>query len=115
MNTENMLISDGYVGSMGITWNTPTQDDLEKAITGAMNIEEKSRDEIIAILESGKPVRWCKSANYAYDHSYGMVGTKRAPKKVEMVMCDCGHEVERSLVMRGNLGTCCPDCYDSEG
>jgi hypothetical protein len=114
MEINNMLISDGYVGSMGISWKTPTLDDLEKAITGAMKIEEKTRDEIVAILESGKPVRWCKSANYCYDHSYGKIGTKQTPKPVELVRCDCGHDVKKSLVMRGNLGTCCPDCYDNE-
>jgi hypothetical protein len=113
MKLENMLISDGYVSSMGITWKTPTQDDLEKAIIGAMKIETKTREEIIAILESGKPVRWCKSGNYYYDHSYGKIGTKRAPKPVEMVKCDCGHEIEKALVMSASNGTSCPDCYDS--
>jgi hypothetical protein len=113
MKLENMLISDGYVGSMGITWETPTQDNLERAIIGAMKIETKTREEIIAILESGKPVRWCKSANYYYDHSYGKIGTKRAPKQVDIVKCDCGHEIEKGLVMSASLGTSCPDCYDN--
>jgi hypothetical protein len=113
MNLANMLISNGYVGSMGIDWKTPTPDDLENAIVGAMEIEGKTRDEIIAILESGKSVRWCKSGNYYYDHSYGKIGTKRAPKPVDLVKCDCGHEIERALVMNASLGTSCPDCYDN--
>ncbi len=112
MNLENMLVSDGYVSSMGVTWKTPTQDDLEKAIAGAMTIEEKTREEIVAILESGKPVRWCRSVNYCYDHSYGKIGTKQTPKPVDMMRCDCGHTVKKILVMSGNYGTCCPNCYD---
>ncbi len=112
MELENMLFSDGYVGGMGVSWKTPTQEDMEKIITGAMRIEGKTRDDIIAILESGKPVRWCKSPNYEYDHSYGRAGTKRSPKTVDMVQCDCGHRVNRTLVMNASSGgTCCPDCY----
>jgi hypothetical protein len=112
MKLEQMLMTDGYVGSMGKTWTTPTQNDLEKAIAGAMEIEGKSRDEIVAILEAGKSVRWCKSPNYYYDHSYGKIGTKQEPKPVRMVMCSCGHEVEAGQVMSASLGTSCPDCYD---
>ena len=112
MDIKNMLFSDGYVGGMGVDYKTPTQDDLEAAIIGAMEIEKKSREEIVEILESGKPVRWCKSPNYYYDHSYGKIGTKRAPKPVVEIKCDCGHTVEKSLVMNANFGTSCPDCYD---
>ncbi len=113
MNLEQMLMTDGYVGSMGKTWTTPTQDDLEKAITGAMEIEGKSRDEIVAMLEAGKSVRWCKSTNYYYDHSHGKIGTRRIENPVEMKLCDCGHTIPRNMVMSASLGTSCPDCYDS--
>ena len=112
MELGNMLISDGYAGATGISWKTPTTDDLERAITGAMEIENKTRDEIVAILESGKPVRWCKSANYYYDHSYGKIGTKKQSIPVKMILCDCGHEVRAGQVMSASLGTSCPDCYD---
>ena len=112
MELEKFLFSDGYVGSMGISWKTPTAEDLELAIIGAMEIEQKTREEIIAILESGKPVRWCKSANYYYDHSYGKIGTKKTPVQIVMRECDCGHTVEKSLAMMASNGTSCPDCYD---
>ena len=112
MELENMLINDGYVGSFGIEWKTPTQDDLEKAITGAMAIEEKSREEIISLLESRKTVRWCKSSNFYYDHSYGKLGTKRTSTPAEMVRCDCGHTVAKNQAMNASTGTSCPDCYD---
>jgi hypothetical protein len=112
MNTENMLISNGYVGSMGVSWKTPTVEDVERAITGAVEIEGKSREEIISILESGKSVRWCKSPNFYYDNSYGKLGTKRQPQPVQIVKCSCGHEAEKSSVMYASRGTSCPDCYD---
>ena len=107
-----MTMTDGYVGSGGKTWETPTAETLEQAIVGAMEIEGKSRDEIIAILESGSSVRWCKSPNFYYDHSYGVIGTKRAAKSVKMVECDCGHSVPVGQRMSASLGTSCPDCYD---
>lgn len=112
MKLENMLITSGYVGAMGKSWKTPTQDDLEEAILGAMKIEGKSREEIITILESGKSVEWCESPNFYYDHSYGVIGTKRNPKPVVMVACNCGHTVPSSHVLNASLGTSCQDCYD---
>jgi len=36
----------------------------------------------------------------------------QAIKKTKMVLCDCGHTVPESWVMRASLGTACPDCYD---
>lgn len=33
-------------------------------------------------------------------------------KPERLVKCDCGHTVPASWVMRANLGTSCPDCYD---
>lgn len=112
MELEHMTMSTGYVGSMGQTWKTPTQDDFEKAITGAMEVEGKTREEIIALLESGKSVKWCKSPNFYYDHSYGKIGRKRSAPPVEMVRCDCGHIVPTAQSMSASLGTSCPDCYD---
>jgi hypothetical protein len=112
MELGQMTMTDGYVGNRGKTWRTPTQADLERTITGAMEIEGKTREQIISILESGKSVKWCKSPNYYYDHSYGVIGTKRAPKSVEMAHCDCGHTVPTSQRMSASLGTSCPDCYD---
>lgn len=112
MELKHMTISNGYVGSMGKNWHTPTPDELETAIVGAMQIENKSREEIIAILESGKPVKWCRSANFYYDHSYGQIGTKRNAPTPVMVRCDCGHSVPQGQRMSASMGTSCPDCYD---
>jgi len=112
MNADQMTMSDGYIGSMGINWETPTQNKLEQAIAQAIEIEQKTREEIITMLESGQPVRWCKSPNFCYDHSFGIIRMKRTPKPIDMVLCDCGHEVARVHVMRASLGTSCPDCYD---
>jgi hypothetical protein len=112
MELANMLVSDGYVGSTGVSYHPPTADELEQAITGAIEIEGKTRDEIVAILESGKSVRWCTSANFYYDHSYGKIGRKRAVPPVVIVHCDCGHDVPVGSRMSASLGTSCPDCYD---
>ena len=107
---EHLRMTDGYVGAMGKTWKAPTPDELEIAICGAMEIEQKTRAEIMALLESGKSVRWCKSTNYYYDHSYGTIGRKRPVAPVVITTCDCGHETAHP--MSASLGTSCPDCYD---
>ena len=112
MKLEHMTMTDGYVGSFGKTWNTPTPETLEKAILGAMQIEGKSRQEIIALLENGKALRWCESPNFYYDHSCGVIVRKRTAPPVELVSCDCGHSVPISQRMNASLGTSCPDCYD---
>jgi len=112
MDRQNMLISDGYVGSFGTSWHTPTARQLERAIVGAMEIERKTREEIVAILEAGGTVRWCKSLNFYYDHNYGQLETKRKSPPVIMVRCSCGHSVPRTQVMSASRGSSCPDCYD---
>jgi len=112
MELEHMTMTDGYVGSFGKAWNQPTPETLERAIQGAMQIEGKTQPEIIALLESGKSVRWCQSSNYYYDHSYGVIGRKRTAPPVELVSCDCGHSVPTGQRMNASLGTSCPDCYD---
>ena len=37
---------------------------------------------------------------------------KKTTDTNEYVECDCGHMVQRTLVMNPSSGTCCPDCYD---
>jgi len=86
--------------------------ELETAITGAMEIEGQTREQIVSILESGRSVKWCKSPNYYYDHSYGIIGRKRSAPPVVMVRCDCGHSVPQAQQMSSSLGTSCSDCYD---
>lgn len=112
MELEYMTMTNGYVGSFGKTWNTPTPETLEQAISGAMALEDKTREQIVAILEAGRSVKWCQSPNFYYDHSYGVIGRKRTAPPVELVSCDCGHSVPISQRMNASLGTSCPDCYD---
>lgn len=112
MELDKMTMTNGYTGMMGKTWKTPTPADLEEAITGAMEINGKTRAQIVALLESGQAVKWCKSPNYYYDHSYGLIGRKRNAPPVVMVKCDCGHSVPQGQRMSASLGTSCPDCYD---
>jgi len=109
----DLLISDGYIGESGRDWHTPTTRETERAIEKAMVIENKTRDEIIAIIsQPGRGVRWCESPNFYYDHSYGLIGRKRTATPPEMVRCTCGHTVPRTQVMQASTGTACPDCYD---
>jgi len=113
MELEHMTMTTGYVGAFGKTWKTPTQTDLEQAIQGAMQIEGKTREQIIAILEAGRLVKWCQSPNFYYDHSYGVIGRKHAvPPPIVMMQCDCGHSVPVGQRMMASLGTSCPECYD---
>lgn len=44
----------------------------------------------------------------------GSLETKSVVHKTEaeIVLCDCGHTVEKILRMNASSGTCCPDCYD---
>jgi hypothetical protein len=36
----------------------------------------------------------------------------QAPRRVNMVRCDCGHECPSTQRMNASRGTSCPDCYD---
>jgi hypothetical protein len=107
----NMRITNGYVDRFGLHWTVPTEADVEAAISGAMSIMGLSRNEVIARLERGNTVRWCRSPNFEYDHSYGMLGTVRPPKQ-PVVRCACGHTCDKADVMHASLGTSCPECYD---
>lgn len=37
---------------------------------------------------------------------------KPVHKTVEIVRCNCGHDVPRRMVMSASMGTSCPRCYD---
>lgn len=111
LDEMKLKLHNGYIGSMGISWETPTPDQIEQAITGAMEIEGMTRDEVIANLKCGESLRWCRSYNFEYDHSYGMIAVDKPSTVVEMVHCDCGHTVERVHAMSSGSGTVCFDCY----
>lgn len=112
MNTSDFEITSGYVGSFGKSYSTATEQTLAEAIAAAAEFNNTTVDEIRNRLENGVAVEWCKSPNYYYDHSHGIIRRKRIAKPVKMVMCDCGHEVPAGQVMSASLGSSCPDCYD---
>lgn len=111
INIAEWQIDNGYVGALGHNYKPVTPEQIEPAIIGAMNIMGKTRPEIIEMLNAGQSIKWCKSPNYYYDHSYGML-YKPQKRTVEMVECSCGCIVEKEFVMMASLGTSCPDCYD---
>ena len=114
MEARHYTLTDGYVGSFGVVWHTPTDAELEGAIRGAMAMHNLTREQVIEKLDSGCKVPWCKSPNHYYDHSFGQLKRKDdAPwRPVALVHCDCGHDVPASERMNASLGTSCPDCYD---
>jgi len=111
INIADWQIDDGYVGSLGHNYKPATPEQVETAIAGAINIMGKTRSEIIEMLNAGRSIKWCKSPNYYYDHSHGVL-FKPQKRTVKMIECSCGHLVEENLVMMASLGTSCPDCYD---
>jgi RNase P/RNase MRP subunit p29 len=112
VDLTTLTMTNGYVGQMGKSWETPTPETFELAVTGAMQMNSMTREQVIAALAAGQALNWCKSSNFYYDHSMGQILRKRTAKPVEMVHCDCGHSVERGLVMTTSQGASCPDCYD---
>lgn len=112
INPSDYEITDGYIGSFGVTWKTATAETLQTAIEAAVIYSDEPIGEIEKHLVAGKPVRWCDSPNYYCDHSHGVILRKRTVKPVQLVECDCGHSVHPSQVMSASLGSSCPDCYD---
>ena len=113
MNPNEYEITSGYIGSFGIIYKTATSETLAEAVTAAAERNGRTEAEIVTALEAGATVAWCDSPNYYYDHGTGYIRRKRAERPApQLVRCDCGHSVERALVMSASLGTSCPDCYD---
>lgn len=112
MKTTDYEISDGYVGSLGTTYNAATDATLTAAIAAAAQFNKTSIGEIERRLKNNQPVRWRQSPNYYYDHSYGTIRRRRIVQPVQFVACDCGHDVPANQVMAASTGTACPDCYD---
>ena len=118
VNTAIMLdpaqfeITDGYVGSLGVSYKTATAETLADAVAKAAERNSKTVEEIKAHLLAGGAVAWRDSPNYYYDHGKGIIRPKRNAKPARLVKCDCGHSVPQTQVMTASLGTSCPDCYD---
>ena len=71
-----------------------------------------TREQVIERLATVKDMR---AGDDWYDNVRDADSTRNAPRSrpvVEMVRCDCGHEVPRGQVMSASRGTSCPDCYD---
>ena len=47
MESKEYIFNDGYVGAFGLTWKTPTPDEFENCIFGAMEIEKMPRDMVL--------------------------------------------------------------------
>jgi hypothetical protein len=106
-------ITDGHVGSWGVTWETATEETLRDAIDQAVTRNKTTMEKIVYYLQEGKNIGWCDSPNHYYDHGSGIIRRKQAPKAPEkLVKCSCGHSVPRAQVMSASLGSSCPDCYD---
>lgn len=112
LNPKEFEITSGYVGSMGVSYETTTEDSLRDAIEKAAQRNNKSSNEITELLLDGKMIAWQNSPNHYYDHGVGVIRRRRTAKPVEMVKCDCGHSVPRSQRMSASMGSSCPDCYD---
>jgi hypothetical protein len=113
MDANEYEITNGYVGSFGISYKTATPETLSEAITAAAKRNNVTEARIIEMLRGGVKVAWCNSPNHYYDHGTGYIRRKRAAQQpAKLVRCDCGRSVEPTLVMSASRGTSCPDCYD---
>jgi hypothetical protein len=74
-------------------------------------VRDLDRNEIIGALSAGKVLR-NDSADWYSNCRLRRPEATCAAAQPDLVMCDCGHRIERIIVMRASRGTCCPDCYD---
>ena len=84
------------------------EDRTEEFIDRCAEINNLSRDEVVAALESGKILRNDRGDWY----SKCRAKPEQTHTQMVTVMCDCGHRVHPDAVMRASLGTSCADCYD---
>lgn len=112
MNAAEYEITDGYVGSFGVTYERATDQSLGKAIEAGAQRNSTTTDDIMRRLADGQKIAWCDSPNYYYDHGTGYIRRKHTAKPTQLVKCSCGHSVPRVQVMNASLGTSCPECYD---
>jgi len=71
-----------------------------------------SKAEVLDHLASGQTLKY---DDEWYEELRDADAAKWQPKPrrvVEMVRCDCGHDVPVGTAMSSSRGTCCPDCYD---
>jgi len=72
--------------------------------------------EITELLEAGETIHydndWYANLRCGDAHQRKIEVRQAKQKPIETVLADCGHVVDRVLVMSASLGTSCPDCYD---
>jgi hypothetical protein len=111
-------------GSMGVQWaeaGERTAEFLDRAVESLQDpklvgARKATREQIMQALERGAEV----SIGEEFDAKIRCAEAterRRAARlatrpQIEMVKCDCGHTVARSLVMSASLGSSCADCYD---
>jgi len=112
MNANEYEITNGYVGSWGVSYTPATPETLNEAIAAAAARNNATEERISEMLQNGVKIAWCDSPNHYYDHGTGYIRRKRTQQPVELVRCSCGHSVLAIQVMSTSRGTSCPDCYD---
>ena len=80
INSSDFEITSGYVGSMGKIYKAASDKTLSEAIVVAATYNDRTEEEIRKLLLDGMAVEWCKSPNYYYDHSKGIIRRKRVAK-----------------------------------
>lgn len=114
VNISTLEITDGFIGSMGKVYKTPTEAEFERAIAGAMQMNGWTRERVLFALDTGSAVQWCKSPNYTADHQHGVIRPKAQARSAETFVCEgCGRRFPVSQMMNASHGTACRDCYDS--
>jgi len=86
MDAQHYEISNGYIGSMGMSFEPATDATLREAVRLAAKFNDVSEAEIEYRLEQNTLVPWRESPNFYYDHSYGIIRRKRTaprPKRDE--------------------------------
>ncbi len=58
------------------------------------------------------PTKWTGPDPRTYDAPEHVAETRSIPEQINLILCDCGHKVNRSSVMNASLGTSCQNCYD---
>ncbi len=92
---------------------------IEKFLERAIKMDAryaKCQNRPAMTLASEVLVKLATGAELRYDMDWyeniRMTPTPPALEVYETKLCDCGHEVNKSLAMSASLGSSCPDCYD---
>ncbi|GEM_PF-1453313 len=92
-------------------------DENGKRVPRQVAVRDLTREEVIETLLAGETLRndasdWYSNCRSGTEYEQKMAARREEQEQVEMVKCDCGHTVPRSVAMSASLGITCPDCYD---